>query len=990
MRILPQARRYALAAISCGLALAVAIPFDAPSSCFFLAVIVSSVYGGKGPGIVSVVLSALAFDYFFLPPLYHFSIRPSSYPQFRAFLGAVVLINLLIEAKRRVEESRRQIDAKYRQVSVDALAEARKSEARLRLIIDSIPVPAWSSRADGATDFVNRRWLDYTGIAMEDALGWGWKVAYHPDDLDRNAEYWRSVLASPGERDLEGRLRRFDGTYRWFLFRVCPVRDESGNVAQWYGTCTDIEDRKQAEEALRASAHNLRQVLNSISGYVTAQAPSGAIEFANRPFLEYTGWTVEELKDWPALLHEDDREPVAAQWSTSIETGEPLNTEVRIRRADGIFRWFYAGVRPLRNTEGRIIRWYTLLTDIDDRKKAEEAVRESELQFRTILDCLPGMVATNTATGKMEFINRTNVDYTGLMFEDLRDWANNPVVHPEDSPVVAESWRQALETGNPFGDEFRLRRFDGEYRWMQSRVVPQRDRQGKIVRWYCLATDVDDRRKAEEALRASELNFRLMVDSIPGLLCTNTAAGEVDLVNQTLLDYTGKPLEELRNWPVVVHPGDLPAVASLWTHSVATGHPFNVEVRVRRADGVYRWFHCRGLPLRDTDNRIVRWYNLLTDIEDRIDAEEALRASERDLGLIVETIPALVWCAALDGKVTYVNRRVLEYAGTTLDTLAQDGWTNFLHPDDFEPTVRAWSEAVATGRQYEVQYRLRRSDGAYRWFHVLGQPLRDGEGRLIRWYGLLIDVDDRKSMEEALRSTQTRLSRATQIATVGELAASIAHEVNQPLSAVVSNGHACLRWLSAQPPNLARAHEAAERIVRDGKDAGEVVRRIRALFRRSAVEKVSLDLNEVIGEVLNLLRGETARRRVAVETDLENGLPPAVGDRVQLQQVILNLSLNGLEAMDTVPDRCKKLFIRSKRQNPATILVEVRDGGGGLKDSDKVFEPFFTTKENGMGMGLAICRSIVEAHEGRLWAVPGEETGATFCFTLPVDSNGTA
>jgi PAS domain S-box-containing protein len=219
MRVLSKAWRYGLAVTSCGLAVAVAIPFDSPSFCFFLAVMVSTLYSGKGPGVVSVVLSSLAFDYFFLPPKYHLWIQPSSYPRFATFLGAVLLITVLIEAKRRAEEARREIDAKYRQTSVDALAEARKSEARLRLIIDSIPAPAWSSRADGATDFVNQRWLDYTGITAEEALGWGWKVAYHPDDLDRNAEYWRSVLASEEERELEGRLRRFDGTYRWFLFR---------------------------------------------------------------------------------------------------------------------------------------------------------------------------------------------------------------------------------------------------------------------------------------------------------------------------------------------------------------------------------------------------------------------------------------------------------------------------------------------------------------------------------------------------------------------------------------------------------------------------------------------------------------------------------------------------------------------------------------------------------------------------------------------------
>lgn len=234
-----------------------------------------------------------------------------------------------------------------------------------------------------------------------------------------------------------------------------------------------------------------------------------------------------------------------------------------------------------------------------------------------------------------------------------------------------------------------------------------------------------------------------------------------------------------------------------------------------------------------------------------------------------------------------------------------------------------------------------------------------------------------------MRTTQTRLSRATQIATTAEFAAAIAHEINQPLAAVVANGHACLRWLSVQPPGLVKAQEAAERIVRDGTEAGEVVRRIRALFKHAPVDKIDLDLNEVIAEVLQLLSGERTRRGVSVEADLEKDLGTVAGDRVQLQQVVFNLLLNGIEAMDSVLDRPKKLFIRSKRQSPETVLVEIRDSGVGLKDPEKVFEAFFTSKENGMGMGLAVCRSIIDAHHGRLWAASGEGAGTTFSFTIP-------
>jgi hypothetical protein len=248
-------------------------------------------------------------------------------------------------------------------------------------------------------------------------------------------------------------------------------------------------------------------------------------------------------------------------------------------------------------------------------------------------------------------------------------------------------------------------------------------------------------------------------------------------------------------------------------------------------------------------------------------------------------------------------------------------------------------------------------------------------------------IEAKKRIEDTLRQTQARLSRATQIATVAELAASIAHEISQPLSAVVANGQACAQWLSAATPNVTNARVAAERIVRDGKDAGEVVQRIRALFKKNVLTKVNLDINDVVEEVLRLFRTEVARKRITVETDLEKKLAFVQGDRVQLQQVVFNLLLNGIEAMEGVGDRPRKLRICSKLEDQNAVMVEIRDHGTGLADAEKAFEAFYTTKEKGMGMGLAICRSIVEAHGGRLGITPSQGPGTTLFFTLPLVSS---
>ena len=498
----------------------------------------------------------------------------------------------------------------------------------------------------------------------------------------------------------------------------------------------------------------------------------------------------------------------------------------------------------------------------------------------------------------------------------------------------------------------------------------------------------DQHTRAEDAFRVSVQSLRLLVDTIPGFIVILTPEGAVEQVNRQVLDYFGRTLEDLQRWGTsdAVHPDDLPRTIAAWTHSVATEVPFEGEHRLRRADGTYRWVQARAQPLRDSDGRIARWYMLITDIDDRKRAEDALRASEHDLRSIIDTMPGYVATMDPAGVIQLVNKPLLDYTGQSLEELQDWGSTEVVHPDDLPRVSAALMHSIETGQLMESEHRLRRADGAYRWFHLRGLPSRNEAGVVLRWYVILNDIDDRRNTEDALRRTQSRLSRAAQIATVGELAASIAHEVNQPLAAVVANGHACLRWLSATPPNLDKAFEAADRIVRDGKDAGEVVQRVRSLFKRAAVEKVAVDVNEVIAQMLRLLDGERVRKDVSVETDLEGDLPPVRGDRVQLQQLVLNLLLNGLEAMEPVLDRPRQLTIRSTRQNDGVARVEIRDRGVGLKDPGKAFEPFVTTKANGLGMGLAICRSIVEAHGGQLWAVSDGVDGATFCFTLPLQS----
>jgi len=861
------------------------------------------------------------------------------------------------------------------------------SERNLRAIINTIPTLSWSTRPDGYVEFLSQRWLGFTGLTEEQALGFGWAVAIYPGDAQRLLEYWQAALASGTEVDVEARLRRFDGEYRWFLFRASPLRDEAGQIVKWYGTNIEIEDRKQAVEALAASERNLSAIINTIPTLSWSTRPDGYVEFLSQRWLGFTGLTEEQALGfgWAVAIYPGDAQRLLEYWQAALASGTEVDVEARLRRFDGEYRWFLFRASPLRDESGAIVKWYGTNIEIEDRKQADEALRASEHNLRSIINSIPELAWSTAPDGYCDFVNQRWLDFTGCTLDQVLGWGWRPLIHPDDEPGLVRFWQGVLASGEAGEYEARLRRFDGVFRWFLFRPVPLRSESGDVVKWYGQNIDIDDRKRAEEAVNRNERTLRSIINTIPVTAWSTRPDGHCDFLSQRWLDYAGMTGEEALGlgWGPVIHPDDAPELVRYWQWCLETGTPADAEARMRRFDGTYRWFLFRANPLRDESGQIVSWYGTNIDIEDRKQASEALRASERDLSLIIETIPGFVWCAAPNGEFNYLNQRILDYAGAALGDWATGGWTQFLHPNDAEATLQAWSNAVTTGQPHEIQCRLRRSDGNYRWFHMLGEAARDSQGAITRWYGLLLDIDDRIKIGDTLRSTEARLSRATQTATVGEMAASIAHEINQPLAAVIASGHACRRFLSAEPPNVPGAREAAESIVRDGRDVADVIKRVRALFKRAAVEKTMLNVNEVVAEVLRLMAGEIAKRRISVQTNLGKDLPSISGDRVQLQQVISNLLLNGMEAMDSVNDRARKLSISSLRKDAGTVLVEVADSGPGFENPDKAFEPFVTTKENGMGMGLAICRSIIEAHEGRLWVAPTPVQGATLCFTLP-------
>ncbi|MBB4252001.1 PAS domain S-box protein [Rhizobium sp. BK008] len=625
---------------------------------------------------------------------------------------------------------------------------------------------------------------------------------------------------------------------------------------------------------------------------------------------------------------------------------------------------------------------------------------EREPETDPIIDLIPAMVWSATSEGMLDFANQHFLEFIGAPLEEISGVGFYKLFHPDDTSHLASEWHDIMASKHAREVVGRLRRADGQYRWCTLRQKPRLDAEGNVLRWYGVVLDIEDRKQAENALKetktalaASEQNLSLIINSLPVLVWSARPDGSADFVNKSWLDYAGRPADQILGWGFLdlYHPDDIPGMVDIWKRDLEHSDHTVLKGRIRGADGKYRWFYFSGRKLVDA-NGVVRWFGVNIDIEDLQYAENALRQSEaalreseHKLNLIINTIPAMAWSCTSDGRLEYFNRNLIDYVGLPFEEIVGFGFYRMFHPDDVEPMRMAWDDIVASKKSRPVDARIRRADGEYRWFNLRQSPLLDPDGNVVRWYGVVVDIEDRKRAEESLRQSQSELAHVTRMTATGELAVSIAHEVNQPLMAIVTNAGTCLRWLQPGHTDLEQARLAAERIVRDGHRAGDIITSIRAMAQKLPAKIEQTDLRPAVREVLNLLTGELQRRGIDVVLDMAEVPIEVVGDRTQLQQVVLNLIMNSAEAM-AASCEARRIVIRCTIDEEL-VKVSVSDTGRGVAvhQLERVFEAFYSTKAEGIGMGLSICRSIVEAHGGRIWATAAENGGGgQFTFTLPL------
>ena len=693
---------------------------------------------------------------------------------------------------------------------------------------------------------------------------------------------------------------------------------------------------------------------------------------------------------WKKLVHPDDWPVVKLALKRAHECGD-IAAEYRVIHKDGAVHWLRAKGRMFLDAKGRPERMVGFMIDVTDRRQAEEELRASETRFRMLVDHATDGFYLSDDQSRIIDVNEAACQMLGYSREELVGKHPREFDAALDEASVAQVAQRVL-AGQTVTFETLHRRRDGTVFPVEIRGRGF-ERGGRLL-LLALVRDITERRLAEEELRASEERFRTFVDRATDAFFLLDEQLQVVDVNRQVCESLGWSREELiGTYPRHFDVGLDEASIRRLTQRASAGEVITFETRHRRKDGATFPVEIRTGTFRQGGK--LFYLALARDISERKQAEER----KAKLAAIVESSDDAIISKDLNGVITTWNpgaERIFGYAAR--EVIGQS--VTILVPPDRVDELRGILERIRRGERVDhFETVRRRKDGTLLDISLTVSPIIDESGNVVGASKVARDISERKRAEDALRDKEdalemarTELERMARLTTLGEMTTSIAHEVSQPLGAMVASAGACARWLAADPPAMAEARAALDNIVADGKRAREVIARIRALTKRQAPRKDWLDINQEVVNVLALTEHELRSRDIVLRTDLRGTLPRVAGDRVQLQQVLLNLIVNAVEAMSGVHDRLRELTIVSRLDDPDAVLVEVRDSGAGLdpQRAEQVFEAFYTTKTEGIGIGLSISRSIIEAHGGLLSASANAPYGAVFRFSLPVTAEAVA
>jgi PAS domain S-box-containing protein len=744
-----------------------------------------------------------------------------------------------------------------------------------------------------------------------------------------------------------------------------------------------VESRGRLEEAQRI-AHVGWWERDVITGRVTVSDEVCRI-LGERP-----------VAQWLYLIHPEDRPRAAEAAAAAIRPGGPrYDVEYRVVRLDGTLRVVRSQGDVTWDDSGRPLRKFGVLQDITELRQTEQELRASGVRLEEAQRLAHvGWWERDFSTAHVALSDEACRIF-GVQPVDLPEWHGRwlELIHPDDRHRVAEAAAAALVRGAPRYDvEYRVVRPSGDERIVHSQGDVMWDESGKAVRQFGVLQDITELRQAEKELRASEERFRTLVqfsfdvywesDAQHRFIRQEFAAGLADAPP------AGSEIGKTR-WEVPYLEPD----AEAWRQHRATldAHlPFrDFELARPVPDGGKRYVSVSGLPVFDNSGRFIGYRGVGRHITDRKRAEEALRRSEAYLAEAQRLSHTGTLAFNATAPVYWSQESYRIWGLDPLQGLPdRETVLQRIHPDDRERVNVETEQALREKRDFALDFRIVLPDGTIKHIESTGRPLFSTDGELVEMVATHVDVTERKRAQEEherLRELESDLAHVNRLSVMGELAASLAHEILHPIASARNNARAAIRFLDRSPPNMAEVREALACIVRDADRGKDIVDRIRDHIKKAPPRNGRFEINEAIEEVIEMVRPPIDKNKVSVRTHLAAGLTSVWGDRVQLQQVIMNLILNSVEAMSAVEEGTRELSISTKQAQTSDISIAVQDSGPGIDPEhlERVFAPFYTTKTGGIGMGLSICRSIIAAHGGRLWAEANRPRGTTFQFTLP-------
>jgi PAS domain S-box-containing protein len=942
---------------------------------YLILIALISLLGSFSASVVLSIGAVACLNYFFAPPLFDFRIDdPDDIVRIAAFLTTSLVVTALTTRRNRVQEE--LAESRARLEEAQRLAHVGWWERDL--ITDQVTVSDEVARILGARPLT--RWLNLI----------------HPEDRAKAAEAAAAAIRPGGPRyDVEYRVLHPDGTVRVVHSQGDVTLEESGRPLRQFGVLQDITELRQAEQELRASEARFGTFVDHATDAFFLLDEDWTIVDVNRQACDGLGYSREELigkhkSDFDVGLDDASIQRLKQR----MVVGEAVTFETRHRRKNGTS--FPVEVRVGQfEQEGR--RFLCLARDIRERKRAEDELRQSEERFRTFVDHATDAFLLLDDDWTLLDVNRQACEGLGYSREELIGKHKSDFdVGLDDASI--QRLKQRMLVGEAITFETRHRRKDGTSFPVEVRVG-QFEQDGR--RFLCLVRDVTERKRAEEQSRESQAKLEAAQRiAHVGWWQRDLTTGHVGLSDEVCRIFGVQPLELPQwheRWLKLIHPEDRPRAAQAAAAALRGEARYDVEYRVVRPDGDVRIIHSQGDVTWDESGRPLRQFGVLQDITELRHAEKDLRASEEALrrreAYLAESQRLSHTGTLAFNATSPVYWSEESYRIWGLDPLRglpdRETVLQRIHPDDRERVNAETDEALRQKRDFTLEFRIVLCGGTVKYIESTGRPFFSADGELVEIVATHVDVTERKRAQEEherLRQLETDIAHLNRVSMMGELAASLAHEILHPIATARNNARAGMRFLERSPPNLGEVEEALACIVRDADRAKDIVGRMRDHIKKAPPRRELFDLNEAINEVIVTVRSAITNRVSAGTRFME--LAPVLGDRVQLQQVIMNLILNAVEAMSSVEEGERELWIETEESQTGGVLVAVRDSGPGIDPelTERVFEPFYTTKTSGMGMGLSICRSIIAAHGGRLWAEASRPRGTVFQFTLPAGS----